>query len=106
MPGTVKIWWHDGSLNDVRRNPAPVVNEPELGFEQVAVSGVPAASGAAPKDCFLAVVETDVNVRYLVRTPGDTRNAHAVTSKPLPRTGLVTDFIAVRPNCTISFIEA
>lgn len=105
MPGTVKIWWHDGSLKDVRRNTAPVVNEPELGFEQIAVSSTAAASGAVPKDSFLAVIETDVNVRYIVREPGDARAADAVTSKPLARTGLAPDFIGVRPNCTISFIE-
>ena len=37
MPGTVKIWWHDGATKDVRYNELPVVNEPELGFETGAV---------------------------------------------------------------------
>lgn len=105
MPGTVKIWWHDGALKDVRRNPAPVVNEPELGFEQIAVSATAAASQPAPKDCHLAVVECDVDVRYLVRGPGETDAADAATSKPLARTGLLTDVIAVGPDCSISFIE-
>jgi len=37
MPGTVKVWWHDGAVRDIRYHNIPVVNEPELGFEAVAV---------------------------------------------------------------------
>ncbi len=105
MPGTVKIWWHDGALNDVRRNPAPIVNEPELGYEEVAVSASPATSLPAPDDSFIAVIESDVDLRYFVRLPGDNRDADAA-SKPIARTGHATDFIAIAPNCTISFVEA
>jgi hypothetical protein len=106
MPGTVKIWWHDGATKDVRYNTVPVLNEPELGFETVAVTDAPSATGPAPEDATIAVVETDVNLRYLVRRPGVNAAADALTSKPIGATGLATDYIGVTPGCTISFIEA
>jgi hypothetical protein len=106
MPGTVKIWWHVGATKDVRYNTIPVLHEPELGFETVAVNSVPSASGPAPKDATIAVIETDVNVRYLVRRPGGNATADALTSKPLAFTGLATDFIGIAPGYSISFIEA
>ena len=105
MPGTVKIWWHDGALADLRRNTAPIVSEPERGFEQVAVSPIPAASQPAPAECYLAVIESDVNTRYIVSADGTPILADAVTSKPMPATGLGADFIAVQPGATISFVE-
>lgn len=106
MPGTVKIWWHDGATKDIRYNDIPVVNEPELGFETVAVSTAAAASGVAPADAVVAIIETDVNVRYLVRLPGQFGDADAQSSKPIAATGPSTDAIGVGPGCTISFIEA
>lgn len=106
MPGTVKIWWHDGAVKDVRHHDIPVVNEPELGFDQVDVSDVPAISSAAPADTSVAIVETDVNVRYVVRHPGDVALADPETSKPIATTGIATDAIGVSPGCTISFVEA
>jgi hypothetical protein len=106
MPGTVKIWWHVGATKDVRYNTVPVLNEPELGFETVAVNGAPSASGPAPKDATIAVIESDVNIRYLVRHPGSNATADPLTSKPLGITGLTTDFIGVAPGCSISFVEA
>lgn len=106
MPGTVKIWWHDGATRDVRYNTLPVVSEPELGFETVDVAGTPSTSGPAPREARVAVVETDVNLRYLVRRPGGNASADLLTSKPLPVTGMNTDFIGVSPGCSISFIEA
>ncbi len=63
MAGTVKIWWHDGAVRDVRYHDIPVVNEPELGFETLAVGPIAEASGPAPQDATVAVVETDVNIR-------------------------------------------
>ena len=51
MPGTVKIWWHDGAVRDVRYHDIPVVNEPELGFESIAVGASPVQSGAGPGGC-------------------------------------------------------
>ena len=105
MPGTVKIWWHDGATKDVRYNELPVVNEPELGFESVAVGPTAASTGPAPEDAVVAIVESDVKVRYLVRLPGGTTDADAVGSKPLPATGFGTNSIGVGKDCTISFLE-
>jgi hypothetical protein len=53
----------------------------------------------------VAIVESDVKVRYLVRLPGGTADADAVGSKPLPATGFGTNSIGVGKNCTISFVE-
>jgi hypothetical protein len=106
MPGTVKIWWHDGATRDVRYHELPVVNEPELGFETVSVGAAPASSGPAPKDAVVAIVESDVNLRYLVRRPGETAVADTLTSKPLPATGFGTNSIGVGEGFTISFVEA
>jgi hypothetical protein len=106
MPGTVKVWWHDGATKDVRYNELPVVNEPELGFETVAVGATSASTGPAPEDAVVAIVETEVRLRYVVRHAGDTTPADPVTSKPLPATGFGTNSIGVCPGCTISFIEA
>jgi hypothetical protein len=106
MPGTVKVWWHDGATKDVRYNELPVVNEPELSFESVAVSPVPASAGPAPDDAVVVIIESNVNVRYLVRLPGDGGDADLVSSKPLPTTGFGTNSIGVGKNCTISFVEA
>jgi hypothetical protein len=105
MPGTVKVWWHDGATKDVRYNELPVVNEPELGYEPVAVSATPASTGPAPEDAVVAIVESDVKVRYLVRMPGGGADADPVSSKPLPATGFSTNSIGVCKNCTISFVE-
>ena len=105
MPGTVKVWWHDGATKDVRYNELPVVNEPELGYEPVTVSATPASTGPAPEDAVVAIVESNVNVRYLVRLPGGAGDADQVTSKPLPSTGFGTNSIGVGKNCTISFVE-
>lgn len=105
MPGTVKIWWHDGATKDVRYNDLPVVNEPELGFESIAVGTAPASTGPAPEDAVVAIVESDVNVRYLVRLPGSSADADPTDSKPLPSTGFGTNSIGVARDCTISFLE-
>jgi hypothetical protein len=106
MPGTVKIWWHDGATKDVRYNDLPVVNEPELGYETLTVTATPASSGPAPEDAVVAIVESNVNTRYLVRRPGDATQADAATSKPLPATGFGTNSIGVDKDFTISFVEA
>lgn len=104
MPGTVRIWWHDGTKIDARRNNTPVVNEPELGYESLAVSTTPSASGEAPKDAAFALIESDVDVRYRVRPNGVGVDADQ-TCKPLPMTGKLVDFVAVEPGGTISFVE-
>ncbi|MEM7213664.1 MAG: hypothetical protein AAF479_17565 [Pseudomonadota bacterium] len=106
MPGLVKIWWHDGATRDIRYHDIPVVNEPELGFETLTVNAAPANTGAAPEDATVAVVETDVNVRYVVRPPGGSAVADPVLSKPIAATGPATNSIGVAPGYSISFIEA
>lgn len=106
MPGTVKIWWHDGGALDSRRNDMPVVNEPELGFEAVALSATPAASGPAPANATVALVEADASFRYRVRPAGDNRPAAAADCKPMTTGAGCIDFIGVRPGCSISFVEA
>jgi hypothetical protein len=53
----------------------------------------------------VAIVESDVKVRYLVRLPGGSTDADPVGSKPLPATGFSTNSIGVGKNCTISFVE-
>ena len=105
MAGLVKIWWHDGATRDIRYHDIPVVNEPELGFETIAVSGVAANSGAAPSEATVAVIESDVNVRYVVRPPGGSAQADPVLSKPIPATGPATNTIGVAPGYSISLIE-
>lgn len=105
MPGTAKIWWHDGATKDVRYNELPIVNEPELGFETLAIGPTPVSTGAAPDDAVVAIVECDVNTRYVVRLPGGNQAADAITSKPLVATGFGTDSIGVRPGYSISFVE-
>lgn len=106
MPGTAKIWWHDGATKDVRYNELPVVNEPELGFETVAIGAIPASTGTAPDDAVVAIIECDVNLRYVVRLPGGSQATDPVNSKPLSATGFGTDSIGVRPGYSISFVEA
>ena len=105
MPGTVKIWWHDGAVVDIRHHDIPVVNEPQLGYETVAVSATPANSGPAPADATVAIVETDVDVRYHVRPAGDFSLADAETSKPIGATGIATDAIGIQAGFSISFVE-
>lgn len=105
MPGTIKIWWHDGAVKDVRHHDIPVVNEPELSFETVAVDVLPVVSAPAPAGASIAVVECDVDVRYRVRKPGDLSQASAFSSKPIRGLTLITESIGVQPGDSISFIE-
>jgi hypothetical protein len=105
MPGTAKLWWHDGSTRDARYHPTPLINEPEIGFETLALSAAPAATGAAPEHAHVAVLETDVAIRYLVRAPGDMRDATAAEAKPLAATGSAVATIGVRPGYTLSIRE-
>ncbi len=106
MPGTVKLWWHDGAVRDVRYHDIAVVNEPEIGFEAVAVGPAAALSGPAPATAAIAVVECDVDIRYRVRRPGETADAHVTDSKPIAATGHAIETIGVAAGDTISLIEA
>jgi hypothetical protein len=106
MPGTVKVWWHDGATKDVRYTELPVANEPELGFESHVVGPIAIETGPAPEDATVAIVEADVNFRYLVLPPEAVGAADRINSKPIPATGFGTDTIGVRPGFRISMIEA
>lgn len=106
MAGTMKIWWHDGATRDVRYHDIPVVNEPELGFETVPIQPVATFSGPAPEHAVVALVECDVDVRYVVRRPGETVLADPDNSKPIQATGMGTDSIGVAPGYSISFIQS
>lgn len=105
MPGTVKLWWHDGSTLDVRSHPTPLINEPELGYETVSVGAAPAATGPAPSAAHVAVIESPVNLRYRVLRPGQTGSATDPEAKPMSATlpGIAT--IGVEPGYVISFVE-
>ncbi len=106
MPATVKLWWHDGSTLDVRSHPTPLIAEPELGFETLAVdTAAPVESGAAPEDAHVAVIESAVSLRYRVLRPGESGAATDPEAKPLLATlpGIAT--IGVAPGFRLSLIE-
>lgn len=106
MPGTVKLWWHDGSTLDVRSHPTPLINEPELGFETLSVdSGGAVVSGAAPDDAHVAVIESAVNLRYRVLRPGDNGAATDPEAKPLLATLPGIAAIGIEPGYSLSLIE-
>lgn len=106
MPGTVKVWWHDGAVTDIRHHNLPVVNEPELSYQELSVGSTSVPTAAAPDLATIAVIETDIDVRYLVRRPNETAGADAQTSKPIRATGHGHDVIGVSTGYSISFIEA
>lgn len=105
MPGTVKLWWHDGSTLDARHHPTPLINEPERGFQTLSIGAAPVNSQPAPKDCVVAVIESDVAVRYLVRDAGQAGNANSPQAKPMAATGFRLATIGVPPGARISFVE-
>lgn len=106
MPGTLKIWFHDGSTRDARYNPTPLINEPELGFETLAVSAIPATSGPAPADAHVAVIECDVDIRYRVTAPGGAEDATSPRAKPMAATGFRTATVGLYPGAVLSVVEA
>lgn len=106
MPGTLKIWWHDGATKDVRYNELPVANEPELGFASLVVGPVAVDSPPAPVDATVAFIESTVNFRYIVVPPESTAAVDPATAKPMAATGFGTDAIGVQPGYRISVIEA
>ncbi|MEM6905913.1 MAG: hypothetical protein AAF568_08475 [Pseudomonadota bacterium] len=105
MPGTLKIWWHDGSTRDARYHPTPLINEPALGFETVSVGTSPSASSAAPPEAHVAVIESNVAIRYVVEAPGSTLDADDPSAKPMAATGFGTATIGVQPGHRISVRE-
>ncbi|MEM7178281.1 MAG: hypothetical protein AAGD47_00210 [Pseudomonadota bacterium] len=105
MPGTIKIWWHDGSTRDARYQPTPLINEPELDFETVAVTTTPASSGPAPAAAHVAVIESDVAVRYRIQPDPGAEDASSTRAKPMLATSFSTATIGVSPGYRISFME-
>lgn len=105
MPGTVKLWWHDGSTLDVRNHPTILINEPELGFETHTVGAAPVATSAAPADAHVAVLQSTVNLRYRVLRPGQSGSAADPEAKPLVATGLAVATIGVEPGLRLSLVE-
>jgi len=105
MPGTVKLWWHDGSTLDVRSHPTPLINEPELGFETLSVGTSAVASSPAPEEAHVAVIETPVPVRYRVLRPGDNGSADDAEAKPLQVTVQAVATIGVEPGYVLSLRE-
>ncbi|MEM1344126.1 MAG: hypothetical protein AAGI34_06040 [Pseudomonadota bacterium] len=105
MPGTLKLWWHDGSTLDVRAHPTPLINEPERAYETLSLTTTPATTGPAPERCFVAAIETDVDLRYRVLLPGQTGSAADPEAKPMPRTGFRLATIGVQPGATLSVVE-
>ncbi|MEM0942952.1 MAG: hypothetical protein AAGI70_03300 [Pseudomonadota bacterium] len=105
MPGTVKIWWHQGALRDHKYNSMPVLDEPELARETVTLSGAVETSGPAPEEATLAVIQTDVDVAYVVRRPGESVLADATLHKPVAATGTSLYAIGVNPGYSLSLVE-
>src|SRR5690625_2734623 len=106
MSGTVRIWWHDGATRDARNNHIPVVNEPELGFEELSISEIPVSTDPAPRSATVALIQSDIAVHYRVTPPGHRRAADPANCKPIGATGDAVDFIGVAPGFSISFIQA
>jgi len=106
LAGTVKLWWHDGSTLDERSHPTPLINEPERGFETLAVGLTPVASAPAPEEVHVAVIESTVAIRYRVLLPGQTGSAADPQAKPMIATGFSVATIGVKPGAVLSVMEA
>src|SRR5690625_8026489 len=87
MSGTVRIWWHDGATRDARNNHIPVVNEPELGFEEVSISEIPVSTDPAPRSATVALIQSAIAVHYRVTPPGHRRAADPAICRPMGATG-------------------
>jgi hypothetical protein len=105
MPGTVRLWWHDGSTLDVRNHPTTLINEPELAFESHTVGASPVAAGPAPAGAHVAVLESAVNLRYRVIPAGAAGSAADAAAKPLTATGHAVATIGLAPGATLSLVE-
>ena len=105
MPGTVKIWWHRGALRDVNYNSMPVVDEPEISMETVTLSGAVETSGSAPNDASVALLQSDVDLAYVVRRPGETTQADPSFHKPLTATGNDLYAIGIPEGASLSLVE-
>lgn len=101
---TVKIWYHDAFSKDQRGWPTPVVNEPSLiPGDEAEVLTTPASTQSAPSSSVYAIIETDNDIRYTVRSAGDTTTIATENHKKI---GAGTNAITVRPGQTIHFVQA
>ncbi|MEM8842068.1 MAG: hypothetical protein AAGD47_09860 [Pseudomonadota bacterium] len=105
MPGTVRIWWHRGVLRDEKYNAVPIVEEPELGVETIALDGTVQNSGAAPADARIALLQSDTDIVYVVRRPGEAVTADTALHKPIEATGRDLHALNVPEGASISMIE-
>lgn len=105
MAGTVRIWWHRGALRDMNYNSMPVVDEPEIRTETLILNGTAEETAAAPDDASVALIQSDTDLAYVVRKPGDTTLADAGTHKPLAATGPDLFAIGIPPGASISMVE-
>lgn len=105
MPGTIKIWWHDGSTRDARYQPTPLINEPEIAFEELTVGATAVSSGTAPEEAYVAVIESEIPVRYRIQPDPASEDATSPRAKPMLSTSFATATIGVQPGFRISFIE-
>ncbi|MEM8789980.1 MAG: hypothetical protein AAGE80_00080 [Pseudomonadota bacterium] len=105
MPGTVKIWWHSGALRDEKYNAVPIVEEPELATETIALNGGVEVSAASPEDARIALIQSDIDIAYVVRLPGSDVTANAAIHKPMAATGLDLHAVAIPGGASISVVE-
>ncbi|MBY8976521.1 hypothetical protein KHP62_11930 [Rhodobacteraceae bacterium NNCM2] len=105
MPGKVRIWWHRGVLRDENYNVAPIADEPEISVESITLDGTVQNSGAAPVDARLALVQSDTDIAYVVRLPGQSVAADPALHKPLAATGLDLHAISIPEGASLSMVE-
>ncbi|MEM7507414.1 MAG: hypothetical protein AAF415_11770 [Pseudomonadota bacterium] len=105
MPGTVRIWWHRGALRDMNYNSMPVVEEPELSMETVVLNGDIETTGPAPEDASVALVQSDVDLAYVVRPAGVAVLADPSLHKPLSATGNELYSIGIPQGASLSLVE-
>ncbi|MEM1277931.1 MAG: hypothetical protein AAGH74_15515 [Pseudomonadota bacterium] len=105
MPGTVKIWWHSGALRDEKYNAVPIVEEPEIATETLAVNGAALISAPAPELARIALIQSTIDIAYVVRLPGASTIADAAVHKPLAATGLDLHAVSVPEGASISVVE-
>lgn len=105
MPGTVRIWWHRGALRDMNYNSMPVVDEPEISMETVTLNGSVETTGPAPADASVALVQSDVDLAYVVRPAGVAVLADPALHKPLNATGNELYSIGIPEGASLSLVE-
>lgn len=105
MAGTVRIWWHQGAQRDQGYNSMPLVREPEISTETVALNGAAEVTGPAPKLSSVALIKSDVDFAYVVRLAGETVQADPQIHKPVGATGTDLYAIGIPEGASISLVE-